>query len=172
MGRLWFVGDVSIIFQRRKLWNSMNKIARVMMQSKLFFQKRVQSWSSKTTSIIWECQLWFMPTLSHSQNRLTHVNRILTEASRKLTKSMNRLDFAFTWSVLTNLQNQSCLQKQERKKMLLPSSWTCLRRKLTEFVPQLLIVWEISLSREILLYVLHRQVLSTFATLYLSFIIW
>jgi len=29
-------------------------------------------------------------------NRLTHVSQILTEASQKLTKSMNRLDFAFT----------------------------------------------------------------------------
>ena len=45
------VGDVSIIFQTRKLWKSMKKIARIMMQSSMFFQKRVQSWSSKTTSI-------------------------------------------------------------------------------------------------------------------------
>jgi len=51
----------------------------------------------------------------------------------KAYQSMNRLVSAFTLSVLTNLQNQSCLQKQERKKMLLTSSWTCLRRKLTEF---------------------------------------
>jgi len=45
------VGDVSIIFQTRKLWKSMKKIARIMMQSSMFFQKRVQSWSSNTTSI-------------------------------------------------------------------------------------------------------------------------
>jgi len=32
MGRLRFFGDVSIIFQTRKLWKSMKKIARIMMQ--------------------------------------------------------------------------------------------------------------------------------------------
>ena len=75
-----------------------------MMQWRLFSQKRVQSWSSKTTSIRWECQLWFIPTLSHSQNRLTHVNRVLTEASQKFTKSMNRHSREVSWQIFkTNL---------------------------------------------------------------------
>ena len=110
-----FVIGALTIFQTRKLWKSIKNIVKIMMRWKLFFRKKVQFSSLKTTSILWECQLWFEPTLSHSQNRLTHVSRILTEASRKLTKRMNLLDFVFTWSVLTNLQNQSCLQKQERR---------------------------------------------------------
>jgi len=60
--------------------------------------------------------IWFMPISSLSQNWLTRVSRILTEASRKLTKSMNRLDSAFALFVMGKSRDLSCIQNKQKVK--------------------------------------------------------
>ena len=173
-GQSWDLFFLSLISKFFSLWFAFGflRVPFVSQQSKRILG-HMDSGSKSILGHIGSSVNWFVKTLKEDCFTFFNFNTLSSISSMScvfLSFAAFLIPSFFAFTMRFRFLNWSKYCGFESK-FLIVISWVLKCHWNPEVVPRLLIVWEFSLSREILLYVLHRQALSAFATLYLSFII-